>query len=134
MKARHLVLALHDHFVEESNVALRTIHEIANQGDTEGPSTDQVKEIIEVANRASHSASSEDRWAIEYISVYRVHALIEALDKDVSSFVTISEVNEFTAARPRNWRYARPSSITEQLNLIYLSRSLPHWIAYWTVG
>ncbi|KAF9064589.1 hypothetical protein BDP27DRAFT_153111 [Rhodocollybia butyracea] len=113
VKARHLVLALHDHFQEKSITALQTISKIANENNPD-TSSDKVKEIVQVADRASHAASTED-WALEFMSVYRVQFLIEAMDKDVSSFITIAEVNDFTAERPQNW-------------------SLPHWIAYWTIG
>ncbi len=45
-----------------------------------------------------------DHWTLEYITVQRAQPLIEALDGDMSSFVTIAEVNAFTAARPSHWR------------------------------
>lgn len=84
MKARHLVLALHDHFLEEDR-----------KGSTlkQNQSSDAIRKKI-----------AEDKWALKYISVYRVHALIEAIDNDVSGFVTIAEVNKFTSARPQSWR------------------------------
>ncbi|TFY59172.1 hypothetical protein EVG20_g7885 [Dentipellis fragilis] len=50
-----------------------------------------------------------------YLNILRIQTLIEAMDDDVSSLVTISEVNAFTRARPTDW-------------------SLPYWIAYNTIG
>jgi hypothetical protein len=46
----------------------------------------------------------DDQWALEFIDIHRIQPLIEALDDDVSGFVTITEVNSFTAARPLDWR------------------------------
>lgn len=47
----------------------------------------------------------KDQWALQYIGLHLLRPLIEAIDGDVSSFVTIDEVNEFTAARPADWRF-----------------------------
>lgn len=47
----------------------------------------------------------EDRWTLDYITILRIQPLLEAFDDDASSFVTVSEVNAFTQARPRDWRY-----------------------------
>lgn len=49
------------------------------------------------------SSASRDLWALQYINVFRVHQLIETIDDDVSSFVTVDEVNAFTSARPLGW-------------------------------
>ena len=46
----------------------------------------------------------EDMWALEYITVNKIQPLMEALDDDGSSFVTVDEVNEFTSGRPEKWR------------------------------
>ena len=70
VKAKHLVMALRDHFADGSRATL----------------------------------SPEDQWTLDYITILRVQPLIEAIDDDVSSFVTVSEVNAFTAAWPREWR------------------------------
>lgn len=50
-------------------------------------------------------APIKDQWALQYIGVHLVRPLIEVIDEDVSSFVTIAEVNAFTASRPAEWRY-----------------------------
>ncbi|CDO69805.1 hypothetical protein BN946_scf184803.g3 [Trametes cinnabarina] len=59
--------------------------------------------------------SEQDEWTLEYISVTRLQAIIEAFDDDASGFITIAEVNTFTASKPHHW-------------------SLLHWMAYWAVG
>ncbi|KAA1470668.1 hypothetical protein DENSPDRAFT_798038 [Dentipellis sp. KUC8613] len=96
VKARHLVLAIHDYFTEQRRTKRPTDGLSAD-------ATDAVKTNI------------SDEWALEFINIIRIQPLIEAMDDDVSSFVTISEVNAFTKARPSGW-------------------SLPYWIAYNTIG
>ncbi|KAJ7115464.1 hypothetical protein C8R44DRAFT_880758 [Mycena epipterygia] len=59
--------------------------------------------------------NTADEWALEYINVVRLQPISEAFDDDASGFVTVAEVNEFTTMRPKGW-------------------SLPHWIAYWSIG
>ena len=95
-------MALRDHFAEGSRATLAVIYDITTN-ERETSESQVVHEIANIANRVDPSAS-EDQWALEYITVLRVQPLIEALDDDVSSFVTVSEVNAFTTARPPNWR------------------------------
>ncbi|OSD01341.1 hypothetical protein PYCCODRAFT_541681 [Trametes coccinea BRFM310] len=57
----------------------------------------------------------DDEWALEWINISNLQAISEAFDDDASGFITIAEVNQFTAARPQGW-------------------SLLHWLAYWAVG
>ncbi len=101
-------MALHDHFTERKqhavnaqDHALTQIRQIAQ--DTMSADT-KVQEITQVALVQAPALDVDDLWALEYINVFRVQPLIEALDDDVSSFVTIAEVNVFTAARPLGWR------------------------------
>ncbi|RPD72434.1 hypothetical protein L226DRAFT_154051 [Lentinus tigrinus ALCF2SS1-7] len=118
VKAKHLVMALRDHFAEGSHAALaaiRVITQLKKDGSDPASAAQAMEEIADIANRTDPHASPEDEWALQFISVLRIQPLIEALDDDVSSFVTIAEANAFTAARPQKW-------------------SLPHWIAYWTYG
>ncbi|KAF9041886.1 hypothetical protein BDZ89DRAFT_1059909 [Hymenopellis radicata] len=125
VKARHFVMALHDYFTErkqhavnDQDHALTQIRQIAR--DTTSADT-KVQEITQVAQQAPDMAV-DDLWALEYVNVFRVQPLIEALDDDVSSFVTVAEVNIFTAARPLGWRG------------VTLPFALLRWIAYWTIG
>ena len=46
----------------------------------------------------------EGMWALKHITVNGIQSLMEALDDDGSSFVTVDEVNEFTSIRPEGWR------------------------------
>ena len=45
-----------------------------------------------------------DKWALKYIQISRVRAILEAFDDDASGFVTTQEINAFTRARPLDWR------------------------------
>ena len=102
VKATHLVMALHDHFVWKAQYS----HKKATD-----PRTSQSNRRMEVPNRAETmpasmlpDISAEDMWALEYITVNRIQSLMEALDDDGSSFVTVYELNEFTSSRPERWR------------------------------
>lgn len=70
---------------------------------------DQNPDITETADEKGPGSSAmpiaeEDLWTLEYITVQRVQPLIEAMDDDASSFVTINEINVFSRARPKDWR------------------------------
>lgn len=55
-------------------------------------------------NRVSEANPlTRDLWALQYINVFRVQQLVEAIDDDVSSFVTVDEINAFTSERPLGW-------------------------------
>ena len=51
--------------------------------------------------------SEQDEWTLEYMDVTRVQAIIEAFGDAAASsgYITVPEVNAFTArAPPQNWR------------------------------
>ncbi|KAI0301375.1 hypothetical protein BC826DRAFT_989073 [Russula brevipes] len=82
VKARHFVLALRDHYLEEltsENVDLG------------------------MDNSAISSSSNPDAWAIKFIDIMWVQPILEAFDDDASGFITVSEVNRFTSSRPADW-------------------------------
>ncbi|KAJ6618743.1 hypothetical protein B0H10DRAFT_1794829 [Mycena sp. CBHHK59/15] len=56
-----------------------------------------------------------DDWTLAYLNVSRLQSISEAFDDDASGFVTVAEANTFTTSRPLDW-------------------SLPHWIAFWSIG
>ena len=96
-------MALQDHFAEGSRAALAVIRDITSHP-RETSASQVVDEIANIANCVDPNTAKEDQWTLQYITVLRVQPLIEALDDDVSSFVTVSEANAFTAARPLTWR------------------------------
>ncbi|KAI1783149.1 hypothetical protein LXA43DRAFT_904186 [Ganoderma leucocontextum] len=93
VKARHFVLALRDYYRQQIERKRKVAH-----GD---PAVSRV--------------ADQDEWALEWININRLQAIVEAFDDDASGFITIAEVNYFTASRPKEW-------------------SLPHWLAYWAIG
>lgn len=62
-----------------------------------------VEERDEPAARAVQPPVT-DKWALQYIGLTRLQPLLDALDINGSSFVTVNEVNIFTSARPQGWR------------------------------
>ncbi|KAJ7846409.1 hypothetical protein B0H14DRAFT_936649 [Mycena olivaceomarginata] len=109
VKARHFVMALRDHFQEETSKS------------ADGEPREHPTIVIDEA----------DVWALEYINVVHLQAISEAFDDDASGFVTVAEVNVFTTARPLDWRQV----LTTLCRLcIGILPSLPRWIAYWAIG
>ncbi|KAI0668784.1 hypothetical protein C8Q78DRAFT_1081152 [Trametes maxima] len=96
VKARHFVLALRDYCLERLDKMKKNEQTFV---DCDRPT----------------KISEHDEWTLEYISVTRLQAIIEAFDDDASGFITVGEVNAFTASKPPQW-------------------SLLHWMAYWAVG
>lgn len=116
-KARHLVMALREFYAERYFDAASegVITLSAPQGTRFTPVSPLWTGTAFQQRRKAVGVRPEDRWTLDYITILRIQPLLEAFDDDASSFVTVSEVNAFTQARPRDW-------------------SLPHWMAYWTVG
>ncbi|PIL33367.1 hypothetical protein GSI_03987 [Ganoderma sinense ZZ0214-1] len=83
VKARHLVLAIHDYYLQKQE----------DQG--------QVFQVDGTQKRGS--IYEDDSWTFEYIDLMHVQPIIEGLDDDASGFVTIQEVNQFTTSRPKGW-------------------------------
>ena len=66
---------------------------------------------IEKAAAESGSLKGPDGWAIKYINIGRARSILEAFDDDASGFVTVSEVNNLTRSRPRDWRCVLSSRV-----------------------
>lgn len=60
--------------------------------------------IEKAAGESAGSLVGADKWTLKYINVNRARTILEAFDDDASGFVTIQEVNNFTRARPLDWR------------------------------
>ena len=89
-------MALRDHYSELAATAY------AAQQNT-------IKEAADIQRSAGVAEeillpTADDRWALSCIGIAKIQPLIEALDEDGSSFVTVAEANAFTASRPANWR------------------------------
>jgi hypothetical protein len=94
VKAKHFVMALHDHVTAKASQMLTV---------TTTSSPDAPPETVN--NTISPpDIPANDSWALEYINVDRIQPLMEAIDGDGSSFITVNELNKFTSRRPKEWR------------------------------
>ena len=74
VKAKHFIMALKDYYLEKA------------------------------AGVSAGGLVSVDKWALTHITISNARAILEAFDCDASGFLTIQEVNDFTRARPKEWR------------------------------
>ena len=126
VKASHFVIALHDYFTAKAS-RKAAITNTSSVGSADAPagapsgapenapadaSADTPVDAPEdaPAGTVNTDATSlpdtavEDSWALEYINVRLIQPLVEAIDDDASSFITVSELNDFTSSRPKGWR------------------------------
>ncbi|EPQ51248.1 hypothetical protein GLOTRDRAFT_12189, partial [Gloeophyllum trabeum ATCC 11539] len=104
VKARHFVVALHDHYIERLHSMGNAPHE--GQLHNEVASNPEDKYAMAVCDSSKMPPYGyRDRWALEYIGVVRLQPLIEAFDDDASGFISVVEANEFSdpRLRPRSW-------------------------------
>nr|GAT44775.1 predicted protein [Mycena chlorophos] len=108
VKVRHFVRVLRDHFQEEyKHRRTRPTNDKKARGSLDSEPSQSKVEVPPIPK--------EDEWALDFISLVWVQSISEALDEDGDGFVKVSEINTFTAMRPRDWSVAR-------------------WIAYWSIG
>jgi len=86
-------LALHDHFAERA-----TKTSSWSQAKATPPPDDTI------AGDDDEYDDKDDIWALQYLTIHRIQPVVEALDEDGSSFVTVNELNAFISARPKGWR------------------------------
>lgn len=110
-------MALRELFAERYSDSMRAIGTAATTASSLNPSH-QVS-VGQHVFRQSHRIELplEDWWTLEYISIRRMQPLLEAIDDDASSFITVSEMNAFTSARPPTWRFAYYFSLSSQRNI-----------------
>lgn len=106
-KARYLVLALRDFYIEQLHHLVSRSQTISNTRNTSDdvaePEQQDSQEMSQPTDTTIPKISETDRWAIDYISSFRLRPLLEAIDTDCSGLITVSEANEFTTARPEKW-------------------------------
>ena len=96
VKATHFVIALHDYFTAKASRKTAITH----TGNTNTPA----ETVNNTDTTLPPDTPTKDSWALEYINVRLIQPLMEAIDDDASSFVTVSELNNFTSSRPEGWR------------------------------
>ncbi|GJE85128.1 VPS13 domain-containing protein [Phanerochaete sordida] len=112
-KARSLVLGLREYYAERHKANSLREQQALKQIASSEPDSTTLQDVAQAAN--SGVLPGEDEWALEYITISRIQPLLEAFDDDASSLVSVSEVNAFSSARPKDW-------------------SLAKWMAYWAAG
>ncbi|KAJ7657340.1 hypothetical protein DFH06DRAFT_991084, partial [Mycena polygramma] len=119
VKARHFVLALNDYYTEKfSTVDAAVAKSVA--GSTAGsappsPLMSPTSPAFAQLELPGGAKIEDDRWALAYITVARLQAILEAVDDDGTGFVSIKEANDFALSRPEGW-------------------SLLSWVAFWAAG
>ena len=98
VKATHLVIALHDHFTAKASRKTKITSTSNGSPDAPAETVDNTDHTL------PHDTPVKDSWALQYIHLRLIQPLIEAIDDDGSSFVTVTELNEFTSRRPKGWR------------------------------
>ncbi|KAJ2968464.1 hypothetical protein NUW54_g13209 [Trametes sanguinea] len=83
VKARHLVLAIHDYYMQK---------------------LDDQQRAVASGSVSQRPVNEEEVWALRCLDLKNLQRIIEVLDYDASGFVTIQEVNQFTTSRPEGWR------------------------------
>ena len=49
--------------------------------------------------------SSTDKWAFKFIDAPYLQPILEAIDDNASGYIRVSELNDFIASKPKDWRY-----------------------------
>ncbi|SJK96921.1 uncharacterized protein ARMOST_00170 [Armillaria ostoyae] len=112
VKAKHLVLALHDYLIDK--LGALSASPIMSPGASE-PGSPMISPISAVTDDFFSLKCKNDRWALAYFNVAHVQPILEAMDDDATGFITTKEINNFTKSIPPGW-------------------TLPQWIAYWAEG
>ena len=123
MKSTHFVIALHEHFTAKASQKTT-----ANTNSADVPAKPGNNTTLPPDTPAPDTPA-KDSWALQYINVHLIQPLIEAIDEDGSSFITVNELNDFTSGRPTGWRrvlkltiyssfltYIQPSSLDRILD------------------
>ncbi|KAF5348141.1 hypothetical protein D9756_010783 [Leucocoprinus leucothites] len=113
VKARHFVLALRDYFTDQFSINTPHPSDLMIQIPTPETAVNPDKQLMRLT--ASKPILHQDLWALQYINVSHLNAILEAIDDDGTGFISIKEANTFANERPRGW-------------------GLLTWIAFWSKG
>lgn len=98
-------MVLREHYEERRRAVISISRTVPDRSPNEpSPSAESGKGSPKESQQIAH-VRVEDDWALQYLTLSRVQPLLEALDDDVSSLVTITELNDFVDARPKDWGY-----------------------------
>ncbi|KAF5346696.1 hypothetical protein D9756_010366 [Leucocoprinus leucothites] len=113
VKARHFVLALRDYFTDQFSVNTPRPNDLIIQIPMPETAINADNHLMRFT--ASKPILHQDLWALQYINVSHLNAILEAIDDDGTGFISIKEVNTFSNERPNGW-------------------GLLTWIAFWSKG
>ncbi|TDL25429.1 hypothetical protein BD410DRAFT_837603 [Rickenella mellea] len=106
VKARYLVLALHDHYLDQyENINEETSLDIIPPSSTVSHAdTDATNAEVDADAAFLHNPPPEaDKWCLQYLTIQNISPIAEAIDDDVSGFIKIAEVNTFLMTSPRDF-------------------------------
>ncbi|TDL25410.1 hypothetical protein BD410DRAFT_766024 [Rickenella mellea] len=121
VKARHLVLALHDHYLDQYENASaygETSLEVVPPSPTVSHAESEATDAPIDHAFALGQPPEADKWCLQFLSIQNVSPIAEAIDDDVSGFIKIAEVNNFSNDKPEG---------------ISMLRWLTFWAAGWAV-
>ncbi|KAG6905854.1 hypothetical protein DXG01_000398, partial [Tephrocybe rancida] len=113
VKARHLVLALRDFYINRSHSNGDAPN--SSQQQVSPPTTTDLEDSADQTPQQPIVEDDDDAWAISYINVSYLQAIAEAIDDDGSGFISIREVNDFINEKPPGLTVCQ-------------------WLAYWAAG
>lgn len=125
VKARHFILTLYDYYEDHrdeicDSMTASPLSALPPRSALDPPPPLQPSSALPTVNMLATMAIKgrrlkHTRWALNFVNVFHLQPIIEAIDDDGTGFVTIKECNTFATDRPEGW-------------------SLLHWIAYWASG
>ncbi|KAG8818704.1 hypothetical protein FRC17_010740 [Serendipita sp. 399] len=125
VKARHFVLAVHDYFIQKVSAAAAQEQQLETGTVYSDDGRVAPSVVSEALPKAEHGEEEDDSWALEYINLSRVPAILEAFDDDGSGFINVVEVNQFTSSRPKDWRVKIGSILDAMYGLLEQGEILP---------
>jgi hypothetical protein len=89
VKARHFVVALHDHFIDKFAEA-----ELPFGTRMESAADSQPSQTLAIPASPQSYSPSEDRWCLQCMTLPYVPPIVQAFDDDASGFVSILPLHE----------------------------------------
>ena len=103
VQTAYFIPALHDYFSEHIGSATKK-RDASNGSVSVHSSPGHTLQTAEGEEEFT-TLPNEDKWCLEYLSIFYVPALKDAFDDDTNGLVSIREVNHFTQSKsmPEDW-------------------------------
>ncbi len=107
VKAKHLILALHDYFTDRLKAPTRGSSPISMLSPSGFEPGGPIKSPISPGDFSLKGKT--DQWTLAYLNISHLQPILEAVDDDATGFITIKEINTFTnvKSRPPNWTWVQ---------------------------